>query len=217
MGILLRNDSDRYGLVALTLHWLIAVAILGMIGVGLYMTSLPDTPDKFRLYQLHKSMGLTVLGLSVLRLVWRLINPVPPLPETLRAWERLAARLTHIGLYGLMIGIPLSGWAMVSASPWGIPTQWFGLFEVPHLPVLSTLTDKQAAEAVLKEAHAWLAWGLIGLLLVHVGAALRHHVLLRDRTLLRMLPGRDLIRRRFAVEAESDAGTGSGTAGPDRR
>jgi len=211
MGILLRNDSDRYGLVALVLHWLIALSILGMIGVGLYMTSLPDTPDKFAIYQLHKSFGLTIFGLSLLRLIWRLINPIPPMPMTLSGWERVAARMTHLLFYVLMIVIPLSGWAMVSASPLGIPTHWFGLFEVPHLPVLSALTDKEAAQGALKELHELVSFTLLGLLGLHVGAALRHHFLLHDRTLVRMLPAGDLVRRPFSVlvpvsgEAEAEA------------
>lgn len=210
MGILLRNDQDRYGLVALVLHWLIALAILAMIALGLVMTGLPDTPDKFALYQLHKSIGLTILLLSLLRLGWRLVNPVPPLPPTLGPTERVLARLTHGALYLLMIGLPLSGWAMVSASPWNIPTRWFDLVTVPHLPVLPDLADKQAAEAILKETHEILAFALIGLLVLHVGAALRHHFQLRDRTLLRMLPGRDLIRSRFGAQTwRSNAETGS--------
>lgn len=186
---MLTNSERRYGSVAVTLHWLIALAIIGMLILGKYMADLPNSdPSKFDLIQLHKSFGISILALSVLRLMWRLVNKVPPLPAQMPAWERYAAHASHFLLYVLMIGIPLSGWAMVSASPLGIPTIWFGQFEIPHLPGLQGLADQHAAEDQLKEVHELLGNLMIGLLLIHVGAALKHHLWDRDDVLTRMLP-----------------------------
>lgn len=185
----LRNSETRYGAVAMTLHWLIAAMILGLVAVGFIMGDLENSdPNKFKLYQLHKSFGLTVLALSVLRLLWRLVNPLPPLPGDLKAWERLLARATHVVFYALMIGTPLVGWAMVSASPFNIPTRFFGQFEVPHLPYFATAPEKADLAESLAEVHEMLAFGILGLLALHVGAALKHHFILKDSVLVRMLP-----------------------------
>lgn len=189
---MLRNTARRYGLVAMALHWLIAAAILAMAGLGLVMVELDPGAAKFRLYQLHKSVGITILALSLLRLAWRLANPVPPLPAGLRPWEKHLARMTHVGLYVLMVGLPVSGWMMVSASVWGIPTVLYGVVPLPHLPVLATLTDKAPVEAALKTVHAVLALSMALLFALHVAGALKHHLILKDDTLKRMLPGRDL-------------------------
>lgn len=179
----------RYGTVAMTLHWLIALAIIGMLIVGKYMHELEDAdPAKFELYQLHKSTGITILALSVLRLLWRLVNKVPPLPATMPAWQRFGAHASHFLLYFLMVAIPLSGWAMVSASPLGIPTIWFGLFQVPHLPGLQGFEDQHDAEEAFEEIHEWLGNVMILLAVVHVVAALKHHFWDRDNVLTRMLP-----------------------------
>lgn len=170
------------------LHWLIALLIIGLLVLGTVMTDLsPSSRTKFQLYQLHKSIGITVLILSLARLGWRLANPVPPLPPTLQPWEAWLARATHVGFYVLMIAMPVSGWMMVSASPWNIPTLLYGVVELPHLPVLSTLPDKKAAESALKSLHEALAWGIVGLLTLHVLGALKHQFVLRDGTLARML------------------------------
>src|SRR5262245_44825147 len=122
----------------MTLHWLIAAAILGMLVVGKYMHELPDTDaNKFALYQLHKSTGITILALTIVRVAWRLWHPAPPLPATMAVWERWAAHGSHFLLYALMLGLPLSGWLRVSTDRLGIPTLWYGLFEIPHFPVVS--------------------------------------------------------------------------------
>ncbi|NRG18468.1 cytochrome b [Rhizobiales bacterium] len=184
---MLRNTSSGYGAIAIVFHWTMAVLILALVGLGLYMTGLEQTdPSLYPLYQLHKSLGLTALALAVLRLAWRVINPSPRLPQTMSRIERVAAHLGHAGLYALMLAIPLSGWLMVSASPWGIPTVIFNLFTVPHLPVPEALGDKAAAEAVLKGVHEILGWSLIVLVGLHVAAALKHHFISRDTVFKRM-------------------------------
>ncbi|AWN45330.1 cytochrome B [Methylobacterium terrae] len=179
----------RYTLVAIVLHWLIALGILVLLALGLAMTrgSLPPM-DRFAFYQWHKSVGLTVLVLMGLRVLWRLFHTPPPLPEAMPRAERRAAGAAHLALYGLLVAMPLVGWAMVSASPYNIPTVLYGVIPWPHLPVLPELPNKAAVEGVLKLVHSYGAWLLIALLLLHVGAALRHHLVLRDDTLWRMLP-----------------------------
>ncbi|WP_417320533.1 cytochrome b [Emcibacter sp.] len=182
--------TERYSTIAILLHWLIALLIVGMVGMGLYMTGLPDErmSEKFELYQLHKSFGVTVLFLSLVRLIWRLTHKPPSLPGHMPDWERFAAKATHWAFYGLMIGIPLSGWAMVSASPWNLPTVLFGAIDWPHLPYFSTVADKKAVEGMLKEVHELLAFGMLFLLVLHVAAALKHHFINRDNVLCHMLP-----------------------------
>jgi cytochrome b561 len=179
------TSPTRYGTVAMTLHWLIALAIIGMLTVGKYMHGLPDEdPNKFALYQLHKSFGISILALTVVRILWRLTHPVPPLPASMPAWQRFGAHLSHYGLYALMLGIPLSGWLMVSSSPLGIPTMLFGAVELPHLPVANT----EDTHEFFEETHELLGNLMIGLLIVHVLAALKHHFVDRDTVLRRMLP-----------------------------
>lgn len=177
-------SNERYGTVAMTLHWLIAFAIIGMLAVGKYMHGLPDTdPDKFALYQMHKSFGITVFALTLVRVAWRFTHPVPALPASMPGWERLAARASHALFYLLMLGLPLSGWLRVSTDRVGIPTIWFGLFEVPHFPLVSdTLTHW------MEDAHELMGNAMILLLIIHVGAALKHHFWDGDSVLKRMLP-----------------------------
>ncbi|MGE0668481.1 MAG: cytochrome b [Sphingomonadales bacterium] len=174
----------RYSAVAIGLHWLIAAAIVALVAMGMVMTGLPDTELalKFSLYQWHKSVGITVLLLSLVRLAWRLTHRPPPLPAALRPWERAAARITHVGFYVLIVTIPLLGWAMVSASPYDIPTVLYGEIPWPHLPVA------KAGFEALRAGHVLLAFGAVGLLALHVAAALKHHFILKDDVLARMLP-----------------------------
>lgn len=185
---MLRNSSGGYGLIAIAFHWVMALLIFAMLALGLYMTGLPQTdPSVFPLYQLHKSIGFVVLGLAVLRLVWRFLNPSPKLPDGMNGLEKLAAHLGHTGLYALLFAIPLTGWLMVSASPWGIPTYLFDTIHMPDLPLPAFLGDKAAAEGLLKEAHELAAWFLIALLVAHIAAALKHQFLSRDGVLTRMV------------------------------
>jgi cytochrome b561 len=201
------NNQARYGAVAMLLHWSIAAAIIYMLYLGLMMVDkasydLSDPASisqQFSDYQLHKSIGLTILGLSVLRLLWRAVNVVPELPAHMNWFERTGAHVTHILFYGVMIGLPLTGWMMVSVSPLEIPTLYFAeifqnpLIEVPHLdimkwPVFSNFGSAKEAEDALKLAHKWLGYGTIGLLVLHVGAAMYHALIINDDVLARMLP-----------------------------
>jgi cytochrome b561 len=192
---------SRYSLVAIVLHWLIAFAVIATIPLAWWMTDNVSNASEqarvFAAYQLHKSIGLSVLGLTLLRLLWRLAHGAPPLPEGMRGWERRAARLSHFLLYLLMILLPVTGWIYVSAGwnaaadmPFAIPTLWFGQFEWPHIAALaeaSAATRSATAKAAVT-AHAWMGYGALLLVLLHAGAALKHHVIDRDDVLARMLP-----------------------------
>ncbi|MBA5775819.1 cytochrome b [Stappia sp. F7233] len=184
---MLRNTRTGYGAIAIAFHWTMAALVFVLFALGLVMTGLPQTdPFTFALYQLHKSLGMTFLALAVGRLAWRAVNPSPRLPATMPRLERLAAHLGHAGLYALMLAIPLSGWLMVSASPWGIPTIVFNVLPVPHLPVPEVLGGKAEAEATLKTVHELLGWFMLALVALHVAAALKHHFITRDAVLTRM-------------------------------
>lgn len=201
------NTALRYGTVAMTLHWLIAALLIANICIGLYFSDLLDTAHELARqnsadaakYQtmalqyvpLHKSIGLTVLLLSVFRLVWRLVNPVPPPPASIPAWMRFGARVSHALLYVLIIGIPLTGWLMISAGAMGHPTSVFGLFGFPPAPGLSGLPRSVAHpyHEMFESAHVFLAWSAIVLVPIHVLAAIYHHFLRGDDVLRRMLPG----------------------------
>ncbi|MPS35399.1 cytochrome b [Stenotrophomonas acidaminiphila] len=178
----LKNTPDRWGSVSKSLHWLIALLILALGIVGLLMGELPKTPKYFWVYTAHKSIGITVLVLVVLRLLWRLYAGAPrPVPGT-PGWQERIAGATHWLLYVMMFAIPLSGWLYDSAS--GLrPFKLFGLLEMPKL----VAPDERAAQ--LSHAfHEWGFWALILVVLAHAGAALYHHLQQRDATLVRMLP-----------------------------
>lgn len=177
------TQAERYTQVAKALHWLIALLIISEIAGGLIMTSLPFSDTKFTIYQFHKSFGLTILTLSLFRLYWRLTHR-PPAPVRMPPWQERLAKVTHVAFYALMIGIPLAGWLMVSASTTGIPTKLFFVIPVPHLPV----PVSEGSEHFFEEVHEILAKAAIGLIVLHIAAALKHQFKDRDRTLVRMLP-----------------------------
>lgn len=184
--------QERYSAVAITLHWLIALGIIANIALGLYFADLPRSdPDKFLLTQTHKSIGLTILVLSLIRVVWRLMHPAPPLPASMSPMLRFAAHATHFLLYVLIVAIPLSGWLMVSSSPLGLPTMYFGWFSWPDLPYFPDLPRamKKIWVQDFSATHVFLAWSAIVLVTIHVLAALYHQFIRRDVVLGRMLPG----------------------------
>lgn len=177
-----QDISVRYHRVAIFLHWVIALAIIAMLAVGLVMEDISPLSLRIEVYQLHKSLGLTILALSLVRLFWRLTHKAPPLPAAMPAWEKFGARTAHVILYIVMIGMPMSGWAIISTSSTKFPTHYFGTFLVPLLPLDKALHD------VAESAHALLAYGAIGLISLHVLAALKHHFITHDDVLTRMLP-----------------------------
>lgn len=170
--------QDRYSSGAIFFHWVIAALVIANIVIGLLHESLLRGT-----MPLHKSIGLTVLALSVLRVIWRLTHPIPPLPSDTSGWDKALARTTQAIFYVLLFVMPLTGWAMVSAGATPRPLDWFGVFPVPLLPVTGEVGGAS------HQIHVVLGWLFGALVLLHIAGALRHHLLLRDRTLSRMLPG----------------------------
>ena len=175
----------------MTLHWLIAVLLIGNIGLAWYADTLSGLP-KIAPVQLHKSIGITVLLLSAVRLGWRLLAPPPPLPASVAGFTRIVAGVVYALFYVVMIGLPLTGWALSSASVIISirPIMLFGLVQWPAIAPLAQLPGpemKQAHEAFVT-AHGLLAKLVYGLFALHVAAALRHLILLRDGVMGRMVP-----------------------------
>lgn len=187
-----RNTTLRYGNVAMTFHWVIALLVIANVCVGLYMADLPRSDSmKFLIVQTHKSIGLTVLVLSILRFGWRLVNPVPPLPAGMNPALRFGAHASHFLLYFLIVFIPLTGWLLVSSSSLGNPTAYFGLFDWPNLPLFTGMTREQMhpIHETFQTAHVFLAWSAIVLIPIHILAALYHGIVRRDGVFSRMVPG----------------------------
>jgi cytochrome b561 len=173
----------RYPIPAVVLHWLVALLIFAAFPLGVYMHDLPLSPDKLKLYSYHKWIGVTVFALVAVRLSWRLTHTPPPLPEGMAAWQRRASAIVHGLLYVLMIVIPLSGWLMSSAK--GFQTVWFGVLPLPDL-----IGKDKALGELLAEVHKLLNFTLLGLVVLHVAAALKHHFIERQPFLQRMGWGR---------------------------
>ena len=171
----------RYTVVAQTLHWVIAALIATQFTLAWMQEDLPLGMRKLALLASHKSFGMTVLMLAVLRLAWRLFNPAPALPDGMSKFENFAARATHIAFYVLLFAMPLTGWLMSSAKNYSV--SWFHLFTWPNL----IAPDDHSFE-VLKETHDLLSNVLLAIVILHVLAALKHHFWNKDDVLKRMLP-----------------------------
>ena len=180
----LKNSDEHWGAVSQSFHWLIVLLILLLAIVGLTMGELPKTPKYFWVYTLHKSTGITVLALVLLRIGWRLYAGAPkPVPGT-PTWQQRSAALTHVLLYALVLAMPLSGWLYDSAS--GLrPFRYFGLVEMPKL-----VAPNESLRDLSHSTHVTLFWVLVALVALHAGAAFYHHLFQNDATLTRMLPGR---------------------------
>lgn len=172
--------TQRYSGPAITAHWLIALLILAAFPLGLYMSDLPLSPNKLKLYSYHKWTGITVLLLFVPRILWRLTH-TPPKALPMPAWQHKIAEGTHHLLYLLMFLVPLTGWLMSSAK--GFQVVYFGVLPIPDL-----IAKNPELGDLLKEVHEALNWILFGLVGLHVAGALKHHIIDRDSTLRRMLP-----------------------------
>ena len=179
--MLLRNNHEKYGAIAKCFHWVMALAILMMLAVGFIMTDLPMSPDKFRVYGIHKSIGALILIAAFLRLFWRFINVVPELPADMPTWQKLGAHGSHVALYILMFVMPLTGWLMSSAA--GFQVSVFGWFLLPNL-----IAPSPGLREIFGILHELLAFAIIGLVSLHILAALKHHFIDKDTILRRMLP-----------------------------
>ena len=180
------RSQTRYSTVAILLHWVIAAALVFQIVLGTAMDG-PRDGARFSLYQLHKSIGITILLLTLVRIGWRIAHPPPPLSATLRLWERRLAHLTHGGFYALLLALPLSGWLIVSTSKIAVPTRLFGLLAWPHIPVPDTL--RKTVHEISEVSHGLLVWIIFVLIALHIAGALKHHFFDSDAELDRMIPG----------------------------
>jgi cytochrome b561 len=186
-----RNTAAGFGLVAIVLHWTIALLVFIMLALGNIMGALASTdPLRSVLLDVHKMTGLTILALVLLRIVWRLANPVPMLPVSMQAWQRIFARLSHFTLYALTVFIPLTGWALVSARVQTPTLMLFDTLPAPALPVLRYFDSAAAAVVLFWPVHDVLGSLLVLLVLVHIAAAMRHHFVLSDNVLRRMMSTR---------------------------
>ena len=177
----LKNDGQRYGAVAQLFHWTIVVLIVVQFILANRADDLPLGAAKIAVLAQHKSFGITILALMLLRLLWRWINPVPAEPADVPGWQRIAARISHVALYALLLVTPIVGWLMSSAR--NFPVSWFGLVTLPDF-----IAPNRPTYDFLHEAHELLAATLFWLALLHIAAALKHHFVDRDNVLRRMLP-----------------------------
>lgn len=180
------QNLSRYNGVAITLHWVLAIAFVLMLASGLALEELDlDKAFKFNLFQWHKSLGVLVLLTVGLRVLWRLFHKPPALPESFKRLDVISAHLGHLALYTAMIIMPLSGWVIVSSSSTGLPTYVFGLFQWPHIPDLAGNKEIHHNAAEIHEIVAWIFMALIGL---HVAAIVKHKVSDKINIMPRMLP-----------------------------
>lgn len=177
----LRNTTRRWGAIAQLFHWLIVALIIVQVTLAEMADDLPNGVRKLTLLARHKSFGITILMLVILRLAWRSLNPHPPLPDNLKPYERRLASLTHGALYTLLFAVPLSGWTMSSAR--GFPVSWFGFLQLPDL-----VPRSRPLYEALVTTHVTLVCILLAIVALHIAGALKHHFVHKDDVLRRMLP-----------------------------
>jgi cytochrome b561 len=176
-----RNTTRAWGALSKALHWIIVLLIINQWLIAERADDLPNGLAKLQALAWHKSFGITVLMLAIVRLVWRWLNPVPSLDGLAKPWERVLATLSHVLLYALIFAMPLTGWMMSSAR--NFPVSWFRLFQLPDL----VAPDKALYEQML-DLHHLLFKVLVGVAVLHVAGALKHHFIDRNEVLKRMLP-----------------------------
>ncbi|HZP85445.1 MAG TPA: cytochrome b [Burkholderiales bacterium] len=175
-------SAQRYNNVAILLHWLIAAAVLFMIGLGWYMSDIPKgDPTRSYWFNLHKSIGVTIGVLVLIRLLWRATHQPPALPASMPAWEQTAARINHTLLYVCLLAMPLVGFLASNYTKYGV--KYFGIQIGPFF------AENQARRDALQEVHELLSYVLVALVVIHVVAALKHLFIDRDNVFQRMLPG----------------------------
>ena len=174
----IKNADNRYGVIAILLHWVMAILLIGLLVLGLYMVAVPISLEKLKLYGWHKEYGMLALMLVMIRMVWRVANIIPSL--SLPLWEIIAARTVHWAFYGFMFAMPITGWIITSAA--GLPVSFFGLFVFPNL-----VSPHPDLMQLFQEIHEWLGYGLIATIVLHTSAALKHHFINKDDILKRML------------------------------
>jgi cytochrome b561 len=181
------SPPARYTLVAQLFHWVIAALIVAQFALAWTAEDLPLGMHKLALFARHKSFGMTVLMLAVLRLLWRFKHPPPELPAGMTPLERGLARATHLAFYAFLFAMPITGWLMSSAKNYSV--SWFGLFTWPNL-----ISQNDATFQFLKSTHDYLSDALFAVAVLHILAALKHHFWNKDDVMLRMLPFTKLAR-----------------------
>jgi len=174
----IKNSETHFGIVAIFLHWIIAILLIALLILGLYMVRVPISLEKLKLYGWHKEYGMLALLLIIARSIWRISNVIPLL--SLPWWEKLAARSVHYTFYGFMFAMPITGWIITSAS--GLPVSFFGWFVFPDL-----VSPNPDTMSLFQQIHKWLGYGLIMTIFLHTAAALKHHFINKDDILKRML------------------------------
>ena len=180
---MIRNTTSSWGGVARAFHWILGLTIIGMLAFGWWMNHIPARPDRLFYRSIHADIGYVVLLLTVLRLIWRGMNPVPALPPDTPKWQQIAARTGHIAIYVAVLLVTMLGWAHSGAHTPDY-SSWFGLFNVPQI----TSPDKAAADAY-EDRHIFFAYVLLALIVIHIAAAAWHHFVRRDRVVARMVDG----------------------------
>lgn len=177
------KSVTQYSSVSKTLHWVIAIVVIAMLSIGFFLDDLPDQIKPFA-YMLHKSTGLTILVLMIVRFIWVHVSGKPALPDSVPGWEKILSRFVQYGFYILLIAMPLSGWIMSVAAK--RPPVYFGLFEVdfPGVEPSKSLAEYMA------EWHEIIAWLLVVFIILHVAGALKHHFIDKDNVLKTIWPGK---------------------------
>ncbi|SDF05838.1 cytochrome b561 [Bradyrhizobium brasilense] len=178
---MIRNTAASWGSLARAFHWVLGIAIIGMLAYGWWMNHVPARADKFFYRSIHADIGYLVLLLTVLRLVWRGVNPTPALPAEMPSWQRIAARVSHGALYAVTLLVAMLGWAHSGARAQDY-SSFFRLFHVPQI----TSPDKAAADA-FEDRHIFFAYVLLALIVLHLAAVALHHFVKRDRVAARMV------------------------------
>lgn len=172
----------RYTKVAMLLHWIIAILVIANIGLA-ELTEDLSREARGPYMDVHRAFGITILFLTVVRIAWRLGHKPPPLPATMPAWQRATARISHFAFYTLLLALPLSGWLWMSTYP--APVSYFGLFEIPVLPVVG----REALGELLHEGHEIMGQAMFYLVILHILGGMKHLVIDKDGVFGRMLPG----------------------------
>ena len=176
----IENTPSQYGLISKLFHWILALLLIGMVPFGIYLENTEFSPEKVKLIGLHKSTGMLILALVVLRLAWRLRSTIPA-PVAMPQWQERAASVVHVVLYLSMFALPITGWMYSSIA--GFPVNVYGLFTLPNLlPKNENLVD------LFHSIHGFFGDVLIVAFVLHLGGALYHHFMMKDTVLKRMLP-----------------------------
>lgn len=177
---MLKNTTTAWGSISKSFHWIIALAVIAMIAIG-FTHDYFNPAIKGQLMWIHKSLGLTVLGLMTLRLIWRSSNPVPLLPENTPHWQKISAKISHTSLYVILFLMPISGWIMSTAANRNVPFWWVNNVTMPLIPISKPLSS------FAHSTHVYFAYILSGILILHILGAFSHHFINKDAVLKRML------------------------------